>query len=273
MQNSDSELEYRFTEFMRVERQLSPQTVLNYQRDLERVRHTLETIEFSGWLHLKERPLRFAIAELHAEGLSGRSLQRMLSALRSFYRYLNRAKQCDHNPAIAIKAPKAPRRLPQTLTSETLGRRHVFHDAATRGLQAGRSLADQGCPLDSRPDLAGIGCSRLRRPGHLALIACRCVRRQLGGKRLHGRNAAIGAASHAAKQSIQNFVFARIGRDLLFHGLHLQVMQLLLAVSSNRLLIPRQPLAKRLPEIAARQQAGSQAQRRLRFGVIPRITE
>lgn len=121
MQNSDSELEYRFTEFMRVERQLSPQTVLNYQRDLERVRQTLETIEFTGWLHLKERPLRFAIAELHAEGLSGRSLQRMLSALRSFYRYLNRAKQCDHNPAIAIKAPKAPRRLPQTLTSETLG--------------------------------------------------------------------------------------------------------------------------------------------------------
>lgn len=118
--SSDSEIEFRFTEYMRVERQLSEKTVFNYGRDLKRLRETLELIEFSGWLNLRERPLRYAIAELHSEGLSGRSLQRMLSALRSFFRYLNLNKLCDHNPALAIKAPKAPRRLPQTLNAQTL---------------------------------------------------------------------------------------------------------------------------------------------------------
>lgn len=117
---SDSDLEFRFTEHLRVERQLSDKTVFNYQRDLQRFRETLQLIEFTGWLELSERPLRYAVAELHSEGLSGRSLQRMLSALRSFYRYLNQQSICEHNPALAIKAPKAPRRLPQTLSSETL---------------------------------------------------------------------------------------------------------------------------------------------------------
>src|SRR6056300_1612987 len=120
MRGSDSDLEFRFSEHLRVERQLSDKTVFNYQRDLRRFRETLQLIEFTGWLSLRERPLRYAIAELHSEGLSGRSLQRMLSALRSFYRYLNLHKLCEHNPALAIKAPKAPRRLPQTLSAHTL---------------------------------------------------------------------------------------------------------------------------------------------------------
>lgn len=116
----DTELEHRFLEHLRVERQLSPETLKNYARDLMLVRQELNRLESQSWLSLGDKPLRRAIAELHADGLSGRSLQRMLSALRSFYKYLNREGLVNINPALDIKAPKVPRRLPKTLSADSI---------------------------------------------------------------------------------------------------------------------------------------------------------
>ena len=117
---TDAELEQRFLEHLRVERQLSAETLKNYGRDLSTVRKELNRLESQSWLNLSDKPLRRAIAELHADGLSGRSLQRMLSALRSFYKYLNREGLASANPALDIKAPKVPRRLPKTLSADAL---------------------------------------------------------------------------------------------------------------------------------------------------------
>lgn len=52
-------------------------------------------------------------AKCHQSGLSGKSIQRMLSSVRSFYRYLNREGHTDVNPANGIKPPKSSRRLPK----------------------------------------------------------------------------------------------------------------------------------------------------------------
>ena len=117
---TDAELEQRFLEHLRVERQLSAETLKNYGRDLSKVREELNRLESHSWLKLSDKPLRRAIAELHADGLSGRTLQRMLSALRSFYKYLNREGLAAANPALDIKAPKVPRRLPKTLSADSL---------------------------------------------------------------------------------------------------------------------------------------------------------
>ncbi len=117
---TDAELEQRFLEHLRVERQLSGETLKNYGRDLVAVRQELNRLESQTWLNLQDKTLRRAIAELHADGLSGRSLQRMLSALRSFYKYLNREGLATANPALDIKAPKVPRRLPKTLSADSL---------------------------------------------------------------------------------------------------------------------------------------------------------
>jgi len=116
----DTELERRFLEHLRVERQLSPQTLQSYGRDLAKAREELNRLESQSWLNLSDKPLRRAIAELHADGLSGRSLQRLLSALRSFYKFLNREGLTQTNPALDIKAPKVPRRLPKTLSADSL---------------------------------------------------------------------------------------------------------------------------------------------------------
>ncbi|MGH8800696.1 MAG: tyrosine recombinase XerC [Casimicrobiaceae bacterium] len=59
------------------------------------------------------------VATLHGRGLSGRSLARMLSAWRAFYRFLI---ECDPSmnadPAAGIRAPKSPRRLPSALSPD-----------------------------------------------------------------------------------------------------------------------------------------------------------
>jgi integrase/recombinase XerC len=59
--------------------------------------------------------VRALIAVHHQKGLSGRSIQRLLSALRSFYAYLQREGIIDNNPAQGVSAPKGKRELPRTL--------------------------------------------------------------------------------------------------------------------------------------------------------------
>jgi len=115
MQAQDQRLLAEFLRYLTAERQLSPHTLSNYRRDLERLDAQLAELGCAGWLQLDERRLRQAVAQLHGNGLSGRSLARLLSATRSFYRYLAREGQVEQNPALAVQAPKPGRRLPQTL--------------------------------------------------------------------------------------------------------------------------------------------------------------
>src|SRR5690606_24022836 len=62
-----------------------------------------------------EADIRAFIAAEHRRGLSPRSLQRRLSAIRGFYRWRLRHGHLAANPAAGVRAPKAPRRLPQVL--------------------------------------------------------------------------------------------------------------------------------------------------------------
>ena len=97
------------------ERRLSRHSTLAYQRDLAAL-----FAEMKG-----ARPedvtlpqIRRMVAALHARGLSGRSLARMLSAWRGFYRYLAEHHGLKSNPCVGIRAPKSPKRLPDALTPD-----------------------------------------------------------------------------------------------------------------------------------------------------------
>lgn len=97
------------------QRRLSEHTVLNYQRDCEQLLFFLENQSKTDWQSVKPADIRLWVARLHRQGLSGRSIHRMLSAVRSLYRYLNRENRVDHNPALSVQAPKTEKRLPKTL--------------------------------------------------------------------------------------------------------------------------------------------------------------
>lgn len=109
----------RFIEHLRSERHLSPHTLTNYQRDL----HRLAAICPENTSPEKIDPLaiRTQLATLHRSGLSGKSLQRWLSALRTFFNFSMQNGWIKYNPANGIKAPKSPRKLPKTLDVDAVG--------------------------------------------------------------------------------------------------------------------------------------------------------
>ncbi|MDF2182400.1 tyrosine recombinase XerC [Neptuniibacter sp. CAU 1671] len=111
----------QFLQYLASERQLSGHTLSNYRRDLHGLLIYAERHEITDWQQLQTPQLRHHIAGLHRKGLSGKSIQRHLSAIRSFYRFLIREKQAGHNPADAVQAPKSPRRLPATLDVDQIG--------------------------------------------------------------------------------------------------------------------------------------------------------
>jgi len=115
MNTTEAQRIEQFLHHLNVERRLSPHTLSNYRRDLEQARDFAAGQELSSWRDLTTHHLRALVATHHRAGIGGRSLQRLLSALRSFYQYLLREGVVSANPAVGIRAPKAPRRLPKTL--------------------------------------------------------------------------------------------------------------------------------------------------------------
>jgi integrase/recombinase XerC len=103
---------------LRSERQVSPHTLDAYRRDLDKVLAFCSKEGLGDWAALDIQRLRRLVAKLHHQGQSGRSIGRLLSAVRGFYRYLNREGLCDHDPANGLAPPKSERRLPKTLDTD-----------------------------------------------------------------------------------------------------------------------------------------------------------
>ena len=110
----------QFLDYLHHERGLSPRTRAAYKRDLDQYSDELKYLDLQDPCKVNEHQVRSIIARLHRRGLGPRSLQRLLSALRSFYRWLMREGLADHNPATAVKAPKAPAKLPATMDSDAV---------------------------------------------------------------------------------------------------------------------------------------------------------
>ena len=101
------------------ERRLSKHTVLNYGRD---VAVLLELAGDTPLQQLQIHHLRRFISQLHARGLDGRSLARVLSGWRGFFRYLARDHGYTHNPCVGLRAPKAKKILPNALSPDEASR-------------------------------------------------------------------------------------------------------------------------------------------------------
>ncbi|WP_093397828.1 tyrosine recombinase XerC [Halopseudomonas xinjiangensis] len=110
-----------FGEHLRSERQVSPHTLDAYRRDLATLLTYLEQNGVHRWDAVDTQTLRSFVGRQHQSGQSGRSLQRLLSSVRAFYRYLIRERVCRHNPAADLRAPKSPRKLPKTLDADLAG--------------------------------------------------------------------------------------------------------------------------------------------------------
>ena len=104
-----------FLAYLNNEKRYSPLTAENYARD---IRHLFDLAAETPLRNLKVHHIRRFIAQLHGQGLGGRSLARMLSAWRGFYTYLMREHGYADNPCIGLRAPKSPKSLPQALSPD-----------------------------------------------------------------------------------------------------------------------------------------------------------
>lgn len=103
-----------YLDFLRIERGLSVHTISAYKRDLEKFSAFLDGANTSIE-KVKSEDIGAFTAHLRDEGLSQSSINRILSALRSFYKHLN--KELDiADPTVDLVWSKLARRLPKALS-------------------------------------------------------------------------------------------------------------------------------------------------------------
>jgi len=134
-----------FLAFLSKERNDSPHTVKAYGRDLA------DFVAFCGryyggrwsWAGVDRQAIRAWLGAQQQRGLAKRSAARALSALRTFYRFLNATHGVDVNPAKAARTPKLERKLPVYLDRVEIDL--LFHEAERRaaagGFREARDLA------------------------------------------------------------------------------------------------------------------------------------
>ncbi|MDD6552054.1 MAG: tyrosine recombinase XerC [Prevotellaceae bacterium] len=112
-----------FLNYLRYERNRSPRTIKSYGDDLHGFEDFFQNLDSQlTWETVDSDVIRDWMASLMDSGHTASTVNRRLSALRSFYRYALAHGQVDHDPAYAVKGPKKQRPLPQFLKESEMDR-------------------------------------------------------------------------------------------------------------------------------------------------------
>ena len=237
MSNAAAAVEAYLSELSEQRRQ-SPHTVSNYRRDLVRLLALAGEIPLA---QLQVHHIRRYVAQLHGQGLSGRTLARLLSAWRGFFKWLGRGDGVRANPCEGVRSPKSPKHLPNALSV----------DEAARLLEAD----DESDPVLAARDRAmfELFYSSGLRLAELAALDCAALDSALNegeirvlGKRSKARIVPVGgkAREALAAWSVVRDTLAGSGEPALFVGqrggrISHRMIQLRLARRAVQLGLPR----------------------------------
>ena len=112
----------RFLRYLGVERQLSPVTLLNYQRQLDTLIGLADAAGIKSWSECDAARVRNLAVRSRRQGLGPASLALRFSALRSFFDWLVSQGELPANPAKGISTPKIPRHLPKNIDVDDVNR-------------------------------------------------------------------------------------------------------------------------------------------------------
>ena len=105
-----------FRNYLKLERSLAENSVEAYQHDAEKLhQYVLLTDPAMSPMQVTEKQLMNFLKYLGELGLSAHSQARMLSGLKSFFKYLLLENLIQHDPTQLLEAPRLGRRLPDTL--------------------------------------------------------------------------------------------------------------------------------------------------------------
>ncbi|TNV15832.1 tyrosine recombinase XerC [Buttiauxella sp. B2] len=111
-----------FLRYLKVERQLSPLTLLNYNRQLSAIIGLAGEMKLSSWQQCDAAAVRSITVRSRKAGLGPSSLALRLSALRSFFDWCVSQGELKANPAKGITTPKAGRHLPKNIDVDDVNR-------------------------------------------------------------------------------------------------------------------------------------------------------
>ncbi|MDB2544331.1 tyrosine recombinase XerC [Woeseiaceae bacterium] len=112
----------KFIEHIKYEKILSPHTCKNYSRDLNIFLVYCLNNKLQSWHIIDAEHIRAFSASQYRKGLNPKSIQRNLSSIRSFFRYLIRENEIKNNPAQSIRSPKIGKRLPENLDADSMSK-------------------------------------------------------------------------------------------------------------------------------------------------------
>jgi len=115
MKEESQHLKHKFLQFLETEKRYSKHTVKNYSKDIDGLEKFCLSKKINTWDQIKPHHIRTYASQIFIDGLGARSIQRKLSAIRSFMNYLVRESLLKTNPADGIKTPKAAKKLPGIL--------------------------------------------------------------------------------------------------------------------------------------------------------------
>lgn len=102
-----------FKNYVQNERRLSVHTLTSYTTDLIQFQEFLsQTFRLTHFAEATHNEIRMWIVELKENGISSRSINRKISTLKSFYKYLLIRNQIEANPMLKIISPKQSKKLP-----------------------------------------------------------------------------------------------------------------------------------------------------------------
>lgn len=117
----DKNLIRHFSDYLRLEQSLSDNTINAYCHDIELFRDYLEDNGKSiSTAEITHHDIEDFFAKLYDLGIAASSQARILSGLKSFYRYLLQEKICEKDPTILVSSPSTGRHIPDVLSYEEI---------------------------------------------------------------------------------------------------------------------------------------------------------
>lgn len=151
----------QYTVYLQVEKGLSANTAAGYVTD---VRHLIGFLAADGMMPDAAGPEQIEqfVCSLHDIGIQPRSQARIISGVKSFYRFLRISGHVDADPTTLVRSPRLGRHLPEVLTVDEIDRMAVCIDTSTPLGVRNRAIIEMlyGCGLRVS-ELTGLRLSAL----------------------------------------------------------------------------------------------------------------
>ncbi len=138
-----------YRHYLKIERGLSANSIVNYTLDVEKLRRFLETKQLTETpIHIDQPTLQQFVYEL-ARTVNPRSQARIISGLKGFFGYLIFEDYRQDNPMDLIESPKIGRKLPDTLSEAEINQLIGAIDLGSEAGERNRAMLETlyGCGL------------------------------------------------------------------------------------------------------------------------------